>query len=134
MVVEAEPEVISHNLETVERLTRMIRSGARYNRSLDVIRFVAENGLVAKSGIMLGLGETREEVLQTMDDLLGVGCKVLTIGQYLQPTLTHWPVYEYIDPAIFEEYKKIGQEKGFHYVESSPLVRSSYCAEKHVGV
>ncbi len=133
-VVETEPDVVSHNLETVERLTKIIRSGARYRRSLEVIRFAAGNNITAKSGIMLGLGETREEVLQTMDDLLDVGCEVLTIGQYLQPTLNHWPVYEYFEPSIFEEYKKIGEDKGFRHVESGPLVRSSYCAEKHVWV
>jgi lipoic acid synthetase len=131
-VIEAKPEVISHNLETVERLTPQIRSRAQYRRSLEVIKHIAESGIVAKSGIMLGLGETKEEVLQTMDDLLEVGCKVMTIGQYLAPTKEHMPVQEYITPEQFEEYEKIGLEKGFDFVESSPLVRSSYQAEKHV--
>jgi len=130
-VIDAKPEVISHNLETVERLTPQIRSRAKYKRSLQVIKQIADSGLVAKSGIMLGLGETEEEVLQVMDDLLSVGCKVMTIGQYLAPTLEHIPVKEYISPEKFEEYHKIGIEKGFDFVESSPLVRSSYRAENH---
>ncbi len=131
-VIDAGPDVISHNLETVERLTPEIRSVARYRRSLDVIRYLAAAGIVAKSGIMLGLGETREEVLQTMDDLLEAGCKVLTIGQYLAPTKTHMPVAAYFPPAYFEELKQEGLLKGFRFVESSPLVRSSYRAEEHV--
>ncbi len=131
-VIQAKPEVISHNLETVERLTPQIRSRAKYRRSLQVIKQIAESGIVAKSGIMLGLGETKEEILQVMDDLLAVGCKVMTIGQYLAPTVDHMPVEEYIAPEQFEEYKKIGLKKGFDFVESSPLVRSSYRAEKHV--
>jgi lipoic acid synthetase len=131
-VIQAKPEVISHNLETVERLTPQIRSRAQYRRSLQVIKQIAESGLVAKSGIMLGLGEKYEEILQVMDDLLEVGCKVLTIGQYLAPTTEHMPVVEYVTPEKFEEYKTIGLEKGFEFVESSPLVRSSYRAEKHV--
>ncbi len=131
-VIDAQPEVISHNLETVERLTPQIRSAARYRRSLEVIETISKSGMVSKSGIMLGLGETEEEVLQTMDDLLTAGCKVMTIGQYLAPTLQHMPVAEYIVPEQFEKYRIIGLEKGFSFVESSPLVRSSYCAEKHV--
>ena len=131
-VIDAKPEVISHNLETCERLTPAIRSAAKYRRSLEVIKYIAENYTIAKSGIMLGLGETHEEILQTMDDLLEAGCKVMTIGQYLAPTLNHMPVVEYITPERFEEYRKIGLEKGFSFVESSPLVRSSYRAEKHV--
>ena len=131
-VIEAKPEVISHNLETTERLTSEIRSRAKYRRSLQVIKQIADAGLVAKSGIMLGLGETEEEILQVMDDLLEVGCKVMTIGQYLAPTLDHIPVKEYITPEKFEEYHKIGIEKGFEFVESSPLVRSSYRAENHI--
>lgn len=131
-IIEAGPEVISHNLETVERLTRLIRSKARYNISLDVLRYIAASGITPKSGIMLGLGETEEEVLTTMDDLLRAGVKVMTIGQYLQPTLSHIPVTEYIHPDQFEKYRKIGLEKGFAIVESSPLVRSSYHAEKHI--
>ncbi len=131
-VIDARPDVISHNLETCERLTPAIRSAAKYRRSLEVIKYIAENYTVAKSGIMLGLGETHDEILQVMDDLLEVGCKVITIGQYLAPTLKHLPVVEYIHPDRFAEYKKIGLEKGFSFVESSPLVRSSYRAEEHV--
>jgi len=131
-VIEAKPEVISHNLETVERLTSQIRTRAKYRRSLEVIKIIAESGIVAKSGIMLGLGETEEEIIQVMDDLLAVGCSVLTIGQYLAPTLDHIQVKEYVTPEKFEEYKQIGLNKGFRFVESSPLVRSSYHAEYHV--
>ncbi len=131
-VIDARPDVISHNLETCERLTPAIRSAAKYRRSLEVIKYIAQNFTVAKSGIMLGLGETHDEILQTMDDLLAAGCKVMTIGQYLAPTLEHLPVVEYIHPDRFAEYKKIGLEKGFSFVESSPLVRSSYRAEEHV--
>lgn len=131
-VIEASPEVISHNLETVRRLTKGIRSRATYETSLEVVRQVSESGLVSKSGIMLGLGEKREEILETMDDLRAVGCKVMTIGQYLQPTAVNVEVKEYIRPEVFEEYRRIGLEKGFSQVESGPLVRSSYHAEKHV--
>lgn len=131
-VIEAKPEVISHNLETVERLTSQIRTRAKYRRSLEVIKIIAESGIVAKSGIMLGLGETEEEIIQVMDDLLAVGCSVLTIGQYLAPTLDHIQVKEYVTPEKFEEYRQIGLKKGFRFVESSPLVRSSYHAEYHV--
>ena len=131
-VIDAGPEVISHNMETVERLTPAIRSKATYVTSLQVIHQIAESGIVAKSGIMLGLGETREEIIQTMDDLRSIGCKVLTIGQYLQPTAKNVEVVEYITPEVFDEYKQIGLEKGFIHVESSPLVRSSYHAAKHI--
>ncbi len=131
-VIGAGPEVISHNLETVQRLTPRIRSMNKYETSLDVVRYISSRGFISKSGIMLGLGETREEVLETMDDLRAAGCKVLTIGQYLQPTLRHHPVREYIHPEVFREYKKIGLEMGFRFVESSPLVRSSYHAERHI--
>lgn len=131
-VIDANPEVISHNLETVERLTPFVRFASKYQRSLDVVRYIASQKGIAKSGIMLGLGETREEVLQTMDDLLEAGAKVMTIGQYLAPTATHMPVKEYFSPEVFAEYRKIGLQKGFKFVESSPLVRSSYRAEEHV--
>jgi len=131
-VIEAGPEVVSHNLETVERLTPLVRSVATYRRSLEVIRFIAKHKVVAKSGIMLGLGEEEHEVLQTMDDLLKADCKVLTIGQYLAPSKNHFPVTGFIPPEVFDFYKEKGIEKGFAFVESSPLVRSSYCAEKHV--
>ena len=131
-VIGAAPEIISHNLETVRRLTPLIRSRARYNTSLEVIQLIGESSLVAKSGIMLGLGETEDEVLQTMDDLLAVNFKVFTLGQYLQPTRQNYPVQEYITPEKFENYKQIGLQKGFKFVESGPLVRSSYHAEKHI--
>ena len=131
-VAGTRPDVISHNLETVERLTPKIRSGAKYRRSLDVIRTITDSGIISKSGIMLGLGETENEILQTMDDLLEAGCKVFTLGQYLAPTLSHIPVVEYIHPDKFAEYQQIGLDKGFTFVESSPLVRSSFHAEKHV--
>lgn len=132
-VVEAAPEVISHNMETVERLTPLIRSAAKYRTSLEVIRFIAGSGLVAKSGIMLGLGETQDEVFHVMDDLREAGCRVMTIGQYLAPTRLHLPVKAYITPEQFEMYREIGLSKGFAFVESSPLVRSSYRAELHAG-
>lgn len=132
-VISEKPEVISHNLETVERLTGIIRSGADYRRSMKVIGIIADSGTTSKSGIMLGLGETTEEVITTMDDLLNAGCRVLTIGQYLQPSKDHWPVTDYIEPEKFRQFETIGLNKGFRFVESSPLVRSSYCAEKHVG-
>jgi lipoic acid synthetase len=109
-----------------------VRCFATYDNSLKVIKHVAESGIRSKSGIMLGLGETREEVLQTMDDLLAVGCEVMTIGQYLQPTEEHYPVHDYIHPDVFAEYGRIGKEKGFRHIESAPLVRSSYHAERHV--
>ena len=131
-VIGVRPEVISHNLETVRRLSDSVRSRAKYDISLEVIRQVSESGIVSKSGIMLGLGETREEILQTMDDLRAAGCKVMTIGQYLQPTSANLEVKEYVTPETFEEYGRIGLEKGFRHVESGPLVRSSYHAEKHV--
>jgi lipoyl synthase len=131
-VVEAKPDIISHNLETVRRLTPLVRSRAKYEVSLHVLKTIAESGVVPKSGIMVGLGETRDEVLETMDDLLAVGCKVFTIGQYLQPTKSNLPVEEYIHPDVFEEYRQIGLSKGFKNVESAPLVRSSYHAERHV--
>jgi lipoic acid synthetase len=132
VVMETEPEVISHNLETVRRLTPVIRSRAKYDTSLSVIQYIAKSNLTAKSGIMLGLGETEDEILQTMDDLLAVGCKVFTMGQYLQPARDNFPVQEYITPEKFEAYKQIGLKKGFRFVESGPLVRSSYHAEKHL--
>ncbi len=131
-VIQTRPEVISHNLETVERLTRQIRSKAKYERSLQVIRQIASSGIIAKSGIMAGLGETEEEIYQTMDDLIESGCKVFTIGQYLQPTVDHLPVDRFIEPEKFETYRKEGLEKGFRFVESHPLVRSSYHADKHI--
>jgi len=133
LVARAKPEIISHNLETVRRLTSLVRSKAKYETSLMVIKQIAETGTVAKSGIMLGLGETHDEILETMDDLLAHQCSVFTLGQYLQPSFAHLPVEAYITPETFEQYKLIGLEKGFRHVESAPLVRSSYHAEKHVG-
>lgn len=132
MVIDEQPDVISHNLETVRRLTPAVRTFATYDNSLAVIRHIAERGVRSKSGIMLGLGETRDEILQTMDDLLGVGCEVMTIGQYLQPTKQNYPLQDYIHPDVFAEYKEIGRKKGFRHIESSPMVRSSYHAERHV--
>jgi lipoic acid synthetase len=131
-IIDARPEVISHNLETVRRLTPKIRSTARYERSLKVISYVAEAGIVPKSGIMLGLGEKPGEVLEAMDDLKAAGCKVLTLGQYLQPAPNLMKVAEYITPEQFGIYRKEAYKRGFRYVESSPLVRSSYHAERHV--
>jgi lipoic acid synthetase len=132
LVIAEQPEVVSHNLETVRRLTPQVRSGATYERSLAVIAQIAEAGTVAKSGVMLGLGETPEEIIAVMDDLRAVGCNVLTIGQYLQPAKSNIAVAEYIRPEVFDEYRQIGLSKGFAHVESAPLVRSSYHAEKHV--
>jgi lipoic acid synthetase len=132
LVIGAGQEVISHNLETVRRLTPRIRSLNQYATSLGVVRYISSQGAISKSGIMLGLGETREEVLETMKDLREAGCKVLTIGQYLQPTLKHHPVKDYINTDVFREYGVTGLEMGFSFVESSPLVRSSYHAERHI--
>lgn len=132
LVINAHPDVISHNLETVRRLTPKVRSTARYDRSLNVISIIAESGIISKSGIMLGLGETHDEVLQTMDDLRTAGCNVLTIGQYLQPDSNLLPVVEYVHPEVFENFRTEGMKRGFSFVESSPLVRSSYHAERHV--
>ncbi len=132
MIIAERPDVSSHNMETVRRLTPEVRSVATYECSLDVIRHIAGSGIRSKSGIMLGLGETEEEILQTMDDLRDAGCEVMTIGQYLQPTKHHYPVQEYVEPEKFDEYGRIGRAKGFRHVESAPMVRSSYHAEKHV--
>lgn len=131
-VIEAQPEIISHNMETIKRITPLVRSAARYETSLEVIRQIADSGITAKSGIMVGLGETPEEVEELMDDLRHAGCQILTIGQYLQPSHKHYPVAEYVTPAQFASYKETGLTKGFDQVESAPLVRSSYHAEKQV--
>ena len=131
-IVEAAPEIISHNLETVERLTPLVRSRARYQRSLDVLRTISDAGCVSKSGIMLGLGETHDEILKTMDDLIEAGCEIFTMGQYLQPTKSHLEVVEYVHPDVFVQLKNEGLIRGFRIVESAPLVRSSYHAEKHI--
>lgn len=132
MVVNEKPEVISHNMETVERLYRLVRPQAKYERSLEQIKRTKALGARTKSGIMLGLGETPDEVAKAMDDLLANGCDVLTLGQYLQPTKMHLEVAEYITPEQFAFYKTLGEEKGFKIVESGPMVRSSYHAEKHI--
>ncbi len=132
LVIDAKPEIISHNMETVRRISPLVRSAAKYDTSLNVIKQIAANGITAKSGIMVGLGETTAEVEELMDDLLGVNCNILTIGQYLQPTRKHYPVAEYITPEQFNIYKETGIAKGFNKIESAPLVRSSYHAEKHV--
>ncbi len=131
-VAAEKPEILSHNLETVRRLTPLTRSRAKYDTSLKTLEIIAQTGVVPKSGIMVGLGEKPEEVFEVMDDLLAVGVKVMTIGQYLQPTKKHLEVVEYVTPEQFKEYERVGLEKGFKYVESGPLVRSSYHAEKHI--
>ena len=131
-IIAANPEIISHNMETVRRISPLVRSAADYETSLQVIRRIAESGITAKSGIMVGLGETPSEVEELMDDLLATGCSILTIGQYLQPTRRHNPVEEYVTPEQFAQYQQTGLEKGFEQVESAPLVRSSYHAEKHI--
>jgi len=132
LMISAGQEVVSHNMETVKRLYRPVRPQAKYDRSLEQIARTKNYGKRTKSGVMLGLGETREEILQIMDDLVAHGCDVLTLGQYLQPTKLHHPVISFIHPDQFAEYKSIGLEKGFAYVESGPLVRSSYHAERHI--
>ncbi len=131
-IIQVAPEIVSHNLETVRRLTKEVRIQAKYDRSLEVLRRLHQAGIKTKSGVMLGLGETFDEVVETMDDLRSVDCQILTLGQYLQPTPKHLPVAEFIHPDVFSELKEIGLKKGFRYVESGPLVRSSYHAEKHL--
>ncbi|HTO16678.1 MAG TPA: lipoyl synthase [Edaphocola sp.] len=131
-VIDVAPEVISHNVETVERLTRKVRIQAKYHRSLEVIRTLHEAGVRTKSGIMLGLGELKDEVLQTMQDLKDNGCDVITIGQYLQPSPKHLPVVRFVHPDEFALYREEGYKMGIDFVESGPLVRSSYHSEKHV--
>ena len=130
-IIEVHPAVVSHNMETVRRLTREVRIQAKYDRSLGVLKYLKENGMRTKTGLMLGLGETESEVIETMRDLQAVGLDVLTIGQYLQPTKNHLPVKEFITPEQFKKYETIGLEMGFMYVESGALVRSSYKAHKH---
>ncbi len=132
MVLDERPDVVSHNMETVERLYRVVRPQAKYQRSLEQIKRTAEYGLRTKSGAMMGCGETHEEVIQLMDDLREHRCDVLTLGQYLQPTKMHLPVAEYVHPDQFKTWEAAGLQKGFLFVESGPMVRSSYHAEKHV--
>lgn len=131
-IVDVAPEIVSHNLETVRRLTKEVRIQAKYDRSLEVLRRLKKAGMKTKSGIMLGLGEQHEEVLETMTDLRSVGVDVMTLGQYLQPTKSHLPVAEFVAPDRFKEYEDAGLKMGFRFVESGPLVRSSYHAEKHL--
>src|SRR3954462_5750152 len=131
-IIEAAPEVVSHNIETVERLTRQVRIQAKYWRSMEVIKTLKDGGMRTKSGIMLGLGEKKEEVIQTLQDLANAGCDVVTIGQYLQPTKKHLPVHRFVHPDEFAEYREIGYGLGLDYVESGPHVRSSYHSERHV--
>ncbi len=131
-IVDAAPDVVSHNMETVERNTRKVRIQAKYQRSLEVLRLLKVGGMRTKTGMMLGIGETKDEVIDTMKHLVNVGCDVLTLGQYLQPTKKHLPVLRYVHPDEFAELREIGYQLGFDYVESGPLVRSSYHSEKHV--
>jgi len=131
-VIDVAPEVVSHNLETVRRLTKAVRIQAKYDRSLEVLFRLKKGGMRTKSGIMLGLGETHEEIIETLDDLASVNVDIVTLGQYLQPTPKHLPVAEFVTPERFAEYRDYALKLGFKYVESGPLVRSSYHAEKHV--
>ncbi len=131
-IIDAAPEVVSHNMETCERMTRQVRIQAKYRRSLEVLQMLKQGGMRTKTGMMLGLGETKAEIIQTMEDLVGVGTDVITLGQYLQPTRKHLPVQRFVHPDEFAELREIGYGLGFDYVESGPLVRSSYHSEKHV--
>lgn len=131
-IIDVAPDIVSHNLETVRRLTKQVRIQAKYDRSLEVLFRLKKGGMRTKSGVMLGLGETRDEVLETMEDLRSVQVDILTLGQYLQPTRKHLPVQEFVTPEQFKEYEELGLKMGFRFVESGPLVRSSYHAEKHL--
>jgi lipoic acid synthetase len=131
-IIDVAPEIVSHNLETVRRLTKQVRIQAKYDRSLEVLFRLKKGGMRTKSGIMLGLGETDEEIIETMEDLRSVHVDIITLGQYLQPTAKHLPIAEFVTPERFEKYRLLGIEMGFRYVESGPLVRSSYHAEKHL--
>ena len=130
LVIASKPDIIGHNIETTERLTPVVRAKATYRTSLATLRYLSEQGVKTKSGVMLGLGESEEEVLQTLHDLRDAGVKIVTLGQYLQPTEEQVPVAEYITPEKFEEYRKLALEMGFDYCASGPLVRSSYLAEE----
>lgn len=132
VIIDVAPEIVSHNLETVRRLTKQVRIQAKYDRSLEVLFRLKKGGMRTKSGVMLGLGESEQEVIETMQDLRAVNVDILTLGQYLQPTPKHLPVAEFIEPEKFAFYQKLGLEMGFRFVESGPLVRSSYHAEKHL--
>lgn len=131
-IIDVSPDIVSHNLETVRRLTKQVRIQAKYDRSLEVLFRLKKGGMRTKSGVMLGLGETRDEVLETMEDLRSVQVDILTLGQYLQPTRKHLPVQDFVTPEQFKEYEEVGLKMGFRFVESGPLVRSSYHAEKHL--
>jgi lipoic acid synthetase len=132
-VLASRPDIVGHNVETVERLTPQVRSRAKYRTSLETLREISSRGFVAKSGLMAGMGETESEVLQTLDDLRGAGVRIVTIGQYLRPTMGHLPVAEYVTPERFEHYRTEALARGFDYVASAPLVRSSYLAEQAMG-
>ncbi|MBM3453221.1 MAG: lipoyl synthase [Bacteroidetes bacterium] len=132
MIIDVAPEIVSHNVETVRRLTKQVRIQAKYDRSLEVLFRLKKGGMRTKSGLMLGLGESEQEIIETMTDLRSVGVDILTLGQYLQPTSKHLPIQEFISPECFEKYGDLGREMGFRYVESGPLVRSSYHAERHI--
>jgi lipoic acid synthetase len=131
-IIDVSPDVISHNIETVKRLTPLMRTKARYERSLDVIRYISSKGKTTKSGFMLGLGENEDEIFETIDDLYNTGCNIITIGQYLKPSQNHMDVVDYISPQKFENYRNYAQMKGFSFIECSPLVRSSFHAGKHI--
>jgi len=131
-LIDVAPEIVSHNLETVRRLTKEVRIQAKYDRSLEVLYRLKKGGMRTKSGVMLGLGETDKEIIETMEDLRSVNVDVLTLGKYLQPTKKHLHVQEFVKPERFQKYKEIGLEMGYRFVESGPLVRSSYHAEKHL--
>jgi len=131
-IIDVAPDIVSHNLETVRRLTKQVRIQAKYDRSLEVLFRLKKGGMRTKSGVMLGLGESREEVLETMEDLRSVQVDILTLGQYLQPTRKHLAVKDFVTPEQFKEYEEVGLKMGFRFVESGPLVRSSYHAEKHL--
>lgn len=131
-IIDVAPEIVSHNLETVRRLTKQVRIQAKYDRSLELLFRLKKGGMRTKSGIMLGLGETDQEIIESMEDLRSVQVDILTLGQYLQPTPKHLPIAEFVTPERFDKYKEMGIKMGFRYVESGPLVRSSYHAEKHL--
>ena len=131
-IIEVHPEIVSHNIETVERMTKKVRVQAKYERSMQVLQYLKDKGMKTKSGIMCGMGETQDEVIKTMEDLKAHGVDILTLGQYMQPTPRHLAVAEYVHPDVFAKYKAYGDYLGFDYIESGPLVRSSYHAEKHL--
>ena len=131
-IIDIAPDIVSHNLETVRRLTKEVRIQAKYDRSLEALFRLKKGGMKTKSGIMLGLGEKHNEIIETMEDLASINLDILTLGQYLQPTIKHLPIAEFVTPERFREYKEIGLKMGFKYIESGPLVRSSYRAEKHL--